>query len=190
MNKVLLVLLIWGCTLLNQPARAENTHADDASTSSTAFPFPAAGEARTIELSEVRRLVAGHGHDLLVLNLWATWCAPCVKELPAFAETSKAYADKGVLFTGFSLDFADEWEQAVPPFLKKKGIPYPNFVLLGDPNELVPFFSADWAGDIPATFFYDRSGKKLGEHLGPVEKAELEKLVTEHLAGAREEHTQ
>jgi thiol-disulfide isomerase/thioredoxin len=149
-----------------------------------AFTMPAPHQARVINQADIETLLKSHDHDLLVVNFWATWCGQCVEELPAFIAAEAKYRDKDVLFVGFSLDFVDAWEEIVPPFLKEKGIVYPNFVLDVDPNVTVPYFSKDWAGNIPATFFFDRSGKNLGGVTEPVHGEELDKMVAEYLKKA------
>jgi thiol-disulfide isomerase/thioredoxin len=132
-----------------------------------------AGEARVIQEKELDRLLDGHGHRLLVVNFWATWCAPCVAEIPHFIEVSSEYREKGVLFVGLSADFLEGWQEKVPPFLKEKKVPYPNFVLDVDPNALIPKFAEAWTGSLPATFYYDRDGKQLGRRIGMVSKEDL-----------------
>ncbi|OPZ16386.1 MAG: Thiol-disulfide oxidoreductase ResA [candidate division BRC1 bacterium ADurb.BinA364] len=145
--------------------------------------WPAAGEARVIQEAEIQRIVESHGKRLLVVNFWATWCGPCVEEMPYFAEAYREFQDQGALIVGFSTDFVDEWETAVPPFLKDKRIPYPNFVVDVDPNIMIPRFSPDWSGALPATFYYGPKGEKLGERLGKVDQETLRNDILAHLGG-------
>ena len=56
-----------------------------------------------------------------VVNYWATWCAPCVKELPHFERLGSDYADKNVEVVLVSLDFKNQQERALIPFIKKNG---------------------------------------------------------------------
>lgn len=146
-----------------------------------AFAFPPAGEARILNASGIDRLLTAHGKRLLVVNFWATWCAPCVAEIPHFIEVSNDYRKRDVLFVGLSADFVDEWETTVPPFLKEKKVPYPNFVLDVDPNVMVPKFSKEWSGSLPATFYFDKTGRALGHRIGAVEKKVLEADIEKYL---------
>ena len=60
--------------------------------------------------------------DTYVINFWATWCSPCVKELPYFESVNKEYADKNVKVILVSLDFPSQIESKLKPYLKKNKI--------------------------------------------------------------------
>lgn len=104
--------------------------------------------------------------EVLVLNFWATWCKPCVKELPAFEQLGAEFKDRGVEVVLVSLDFPEHVEKAVVPFIEKNGLKN-EVVLLDDPdaNTWIPKVSSTWSGAIPATliikkgqrYFYEQS---------------------------------
>ena len=87
-----------------------------------------------------------------VLNFWATWCAPCVKELPYFEEVNKEFKDKNTEVILVSLDFPSQIESKLKPYLKKNKIKS-KVILLDDSkmNTWVPKVSEQWDGGIPAT---------------------------------------
>jgi len=95
-----------------------------------------------------------------VVNFWATWCKPCIKELPAFEQLNTAYQDKNVKVILVSLDFPEKWNSAVIPFLEGRGI-RSQAVLLDDPdaNRWINAVSEDWSGAIPATVMV-KNGEK------------------------------
>lgn len=89
---------------------------------------------------------------LYVVNFWATWCAPCVKELPYFETFSNENSTQKVKVILVSLDFEKQKESKLIPFLKKKKITS-NVVLLleKDYNNWLPKVDKNWSGSIPAT---------------------------------------
>lgn len=91
-------------------------------------------------------------NTIYIFNFWATYCAPCIKELPYFERIGKEYTDKKVKVILISLDFKAQVESRVIPFLKKSGIAS-QVVLLSDPdaNSWIDKISPSWSGAIPAT---------------------------------------
>ena len=110
--------------------------------------------------------------DTYVINFWATWCSPCVKELPYFESVNKEYADNNVKFMLVSLDFPSQIESKLKPYLKKNNIKS-NVILLDDSkmNKWVPRVSEKWDGGIPATLIVNSSNYNF--YPNPFEKEEL-----------------
>ena len=109
------------------------------------------------------------------MNFWATWCKPCVKELPAFEQLRENYSDKNVKVVLASLDFPDKVESQVLPFIKNKNL-QSEVVLLDDPdgNTWIPNVSPDWSGAIPATIFLQNGKRKFFEQSFTYESLEKE----------------
>lgn len=105
-----------------------------------------------LNYEEVSTLWKTPSDTIYVVNFWATWCGPCIKELPHFEKLRTSYADKNVKVLLVSLDFKKNYESALLPFVKRRKIKA-QVVLLSDPdaNEWVPKVDADWSGAIPAT---------------------------------------
>jgi thiol-disulfide isomerase/thioredoxin len=99
-----------------------------------------------------------------IVNFWATWCVPCVKELPYFEELNIKYANKKVKICLVSLDFPDQVDTRVIPFLEKKNIKN-NVVLLADSKTNVWIDKVDpsWSGSIPITLFLKGETKSFYE---------------------------
>ena len=110
--------------------------------------------------------------DTYVINFWATWCSPCVKELPYFESVNKEYADKNVKVILVSLDFPSQIESRLKPYIRKNNIKS-NVILLDDSkmNKWVPRVSEKWDGGIPATLIVNSSNYNF--YPNPFEKEEL-----------------
>lgn len=90
-----------------------------------------------------------------VINFWATWCKPCVEELPAFISLQEKYPAKKVKVLLVSLDFPTKIKEQLIPFIKNKNLT-PEVILLDDTdqNTWIPQVSEKWSGAIPATLIY------------------------------------
>ena len=122
-------------------------------------------KGKLIDLSEYKG-------NLILLNFWATWCSPCVKELPYFESVNKEYSDKNVKVILVSLDFPSQIESKLKPYIKKNKIKS-NVILLDDSkmNKWVPRVSEKWDGGIPATLIVNSSNYNF--YPNPFEKEEL-----------------
>jgi cytochrome c biogenesis protein CcmG, thiol:disulfide interchange protein DsbE len=104
-----------------------------------------------------------------VVNLWATWCAPCRKELPAFQQVSGARPD--VRFIG--VDIAEE-PAAAQAYLSGLGVTFDQY--LDDRGELT---DALGTAVLPVTLVVDRDGRIATEHIGPMTVADLQRAIGE-----------
>lgn len=111
--------------------------------------------AQSVEIVKwdyIENLMNQKSDTLYVINFWATWCAPCVKELPYFdrlAAENKSAKLKVILI---SLDFKKQMESRIKPFVKDKNI-QSQVVVLDEPNynSWIDKVNPEWSGAIPAT---------------------------------------
>ncbi|MCB0755730.1 MAG: TlpA family protein disulfide reductase [Flavobacteriales bacterium] len=125
------------------------------------------------------RLNAGKD-TTFVVNFWATWCGPCVKELPYFEALELANRDKPLKVLLVSLDFANQLETKVIPFVQTKEL-VSEVVLMDEdkPNKWIPRVSEDWTGALPATLFTNKEKKTRHFHEGSFKEGELELKLKE-----------
>ncbi len=111
-----------------------------------------------------------------VVNFWATWCKPCVAELPYFEKIHEKYKDKNVQVTLVSMDDAKKLDKKVRPFVEKKQLKS-ELVLLDDSdyNAWIDKVSPKWTGAIPATYIYTKDKSSFYQQEFTYE--ELEKTV-------------
>lgn len=115
---------------------------------------------RTFEkFDDIEKALVKENDTLFVINFWATWCAPCVKELPYFEAYNNENTNKKIKVILVSLDFSKQIDSHFKPFLKKKNY-NTEVVLLNDKdyNSWLPKVNPDWSGSIPATWLI--SGKR------------------------------
>ena len=99
-----------------------------------------------------------------VLNFWATWCAPCIKELPYFEALGQKYDPSELEVILVSIDFKNQLEKRLKPFVKKKEL-QSQVVHLADPkpNKWIDRVDESWSGAIPATYVYSGDKHKFYE---------------------------
>lgn len=110
-----------------------------------------------------------------IYNFWATWCAPCVKEMPAFEKVSSE--DQGVDLFFISLDDGRRLER-VASFIEKRAVKSPVFLLDDeDFNSWTKKVSEKWSGAIPATLFVKSNGERIF-YEGELNESELKELIS------------
>ncbi|AOI41235.1 TlpA family protein disulfide reductase [Burkholderia oklahomensis] len=108
----------------------------------------------------------------VVVNFWASWCGPCVEEMPALVKLSREYEKKGVRFVGIGVDS----EQNVKNFLKKVPVDYPIVVSGYAGADLARNFG-NTAGALPFTVVIDETGKVRETKLGQIHPDELKRTL-------------
>ena len=109
---------------------------------------------------------------VLVVNFWATWCAPCREEMPEFVRAQNEYGARGLQFVGIAVDQADKVEQ----FSKEFGLNYPSLIGGYGAVELSKTLGNRLAA-LPFTIVVDRQGRIAHTQLGPLKPEKLRAIV-------------
>ena len=113
-----------------------------------------------IGTNELMELLNKQNDTTYVVNFWATWCSPCVKEIPYFQSLQDAYSDKNLQVILVSMDFPNQLEKRVNPFLAKREISLPVYLMTDlDYDSWIERVDPSWSGAIPATLIYNRSDR-------------------------------
>lgn len=107
---------------------------------------------------------------VVVLDIWATWCAPCLHEIPGYVRLQEKYRDQGLVIVGLS---ADGGPEAVNRFIAKQGVNYPVAMLGSDVLEA--FGEKDVV--MPTTYLMDREGRVRHRKVGAAEERDYEQLI-------------
>jgi len=107
---------------------------------------------------------------VVVVDFWATWCAPCLVEIPHYIAMQKKYGDRGFVVVGISMD--RQGSVVVQPFATKHAINYP--LVIGDLDVADAFGGVEF---LPTTFLIDREGKVRHRKIGVLDPAEYERLI-------------
>ena len=136
-----------------------------------------------IKFEEYEKLIDQQDNTLYVVNFWATWCPPCVKELPDFMAVNEKMKDrKDYKMILVSLDNKDDWQSGVIPFAAENKLNVDIYLLdeLRRMNYWMPRVDKNWMGSIPATVFY-RNGEKLKFVEKPLHEEELETIINQFI---------
>jgi len=142
-----------------------------------AAAFPAvAQEVKVVKFDQMEEVMKTESSKLKVYNFWATWCKPCIIEMPYFEEMANDNKDKVQMYF-VSLDYADQVDSKVKPFLAKKEIKSQVYLIDDlDYNSWIDKVDPRWTGAIPATVFVKPDGEKIF-YEKEFKKEELKEIV-------------
>lgn len=143
-------------------------------------PLAAQREIPFVKKNDLLRWKNSRADTTYVINFWATWCGPCVEELPAFEKLNRRAAKSGrIRVILVSVDFKRNVQSAVAPFVEKNKLESA-VVFLDEPNanRYINDISPDWSGAIPATLFVNGARNYLRFHEGKLSYRALKRLAT------------
>ncbi len=133
-----------------------------------------------VKENEIKDIVKNSSENLRLINLWATWCAPCVAEYPDLVELQRWYGNRNFEFVSLSADKPENSDKALN-FLKKAHSPVKNYLYDGEDNyKLIEAVDPKWNGALPYTLLVEPGGKIVYSYQGPVDLLELRRAIVEH----------
>ncbi|TGV01249.1 TlpA disulfide reductase family protein [Flavivirga rizhaonensis] len=157
---IIAILIITSCKHKNKTAESSDIAKKEASSDTNLSDF----ELEVYDYNGFEKFLNKKNDKIYVINFWATWCAPCVKELPYFEKLNSQYRNKNVEVILVSLDFPHLYESKLKPFIKERKLES-KVIALDDPDmdTWIPKVSKDWSGAIPATIIYRNDDRKFFE---------------------------
>lgn len=121
-------------------------------------------QVRVFNYDQLKPMLHYDNDTTYVVNFWATWCSPCVQELPYFVALDSVYDDHPFRLILVSLDFKKDYIRKLEPFVAEKGLK-PYVVVLEDnrANYWIDDIDPSWSGSIPATLVYRGNERKFFE---------------------------
>jgi len=121
----------------------------------------AAPSVKPIDVNGIERLLHDRKGKILFLNVWATWCQPCVEEFPDLVKVYNEYRSAPVDIIAISVDYPDETESKIIPFLASLNVPFTVYVAdVKKDEDFINALDPAWSGAVPATFIFDAQGKQ------------------------------
>lgn len=135
-----------------------------------------------VKWPDVRKILTQKSDTTYIVNFWATWCKPCIAELPSFEQIQQNYKDQNVRVLLISMDFAKELKTRVIPFVSQRKI-RSRVWLLNEPdaNSWIDKVSPEWSGAIPATLIVNNFKNKKVFFEQKLEYSRLVKELTDFL---------
>ena len=128
-----------------------------------AAPGPA---VRPVNGAGLKKVIAGYKGHVVLVNFWATWCIPCMKEYPGLVQVSRRYRKNGLVVLSVSGDKPRDIPTKITPFLIRQKATFPQFVITGDLDTFVNDFQPKWQADFPQSFVFDKRGRLVKELAG------------------------
>jgi len=143
------------------------------------FGLTATAQPKIVKLPELQKVMSDPSDQVKVINFWATWCGPCIKELPLFEKLNHDRKDVVVTLVSMDLDL-DPNPEKVNKFVARKKLA--SSVLILDetnPNSYIDKIASEWSGGLPATLVINTKNGKRKFVERELHEGELEKLIEE-----------
>jgi thiol-disulfide isomerase/thioredoxin len=140
-------------------------------------------DPKVIDARGYEKIVQQYRGKPLLMTFWATWCEPCRDEYPMLNELAKEYGPQGMQIVGVNFD--DEGDLILMRrFIARYKPVFPNYrKQRGGEAEFKQAVSPNWNGALPASFFYDKDGKQVGQVVGARTRETYEAAIRQLLSG-------
>ncbi len=133
-----------------------------------------------IDESGIKNLIRNDSGKLRLINVWATWCGPCVIEFPELVDINRMYKGRDFEFVSLSADLPENREDVLR-FLTAKESAVANYIFdKGDPYALIEAIDPNWDGALPYTLLVEPGGKTVYARQGMIDPLELKRIIVDH----------
>lgn len=130
-----------------------------------------------IDATGIKDLIQNKSDKLRLINVWATWCGPCVQEFPDFVIIDRIYRSRQFEFVSINADQLSRKDNVLN-FLKKNEASNKNYIFSSDNNnELVEAVDPEWSGALPYTMLVEQGGNIIYRSQGPIDMNQMRKLI-------------
>jgi thiol-disulfide isomerase/thioredoxin len=157
------------------PATPADSKAQPSAQPST---VPAPVVSSVIDIDGIKKSMRGSRGRVLLVHFWATWCLPCLEELPVISQFARDMKPRGLDVLSLSLDDPQTAQARVSKLLSEQAPNLtPVIAKFSDADQFIGTFDSRWEGTIPALFAYDATGQRRGSHVGEASRGDLDQLV-------------
>jgi thiol-disulfide isomerase/thioredoxin len=135
---------------------------------------------QNLTIDSLKALLANNTANYRLVNVWATWCGPCVTEFPDFVTMNRMYRHRNFETISISMDELGR-TPAVTSFLEQKQASFKNYIAVGDKYQIIDAINKDWQGALPYTALIAPGGKVIYSTQGAIDPFEMKKLIVDSL---------
>ncbi len=134
-----------------------------------------------IDEAAVKELIKNDSENMLMINVWATWCGPCISEFPELVDINRMYRRRDFTFVTISMD-APDLNEEVLDILEEMQASNTNYHFSNDDSyALIEALDPEWAGALPYTVFIEPGGKIFYRQMGEIDPMELKREIVEYV---------
>jgi len=139
--------------------------------------FAGTDKLTPVDETAFTKLLQANKGKVVLVDFWATWCAPCRAEMPKIAKLADSLKAKGLVVLTISADDPEQEADALK-FLKQSGVAMPSYVRRAkNDDKFINAIDPKWQGALPAMFLYDKTGKRVKSWVGETPVSELQKGI-------------